>query len=60
MDSVLDVVAKGVMELWVNPPSASHMAGIWDRMIQTTRNVLVGVIKSHDETAHSWSTYSTV
>ena len=28
-----------------NPPAASHMGGIWERMIRTIRSVLTGIIK---------------
>ena len=30
-----------------NPPAASHMGGVWERQIKTTRKVLAGLMEEH-------------
>ena len=30
-----------------NPPGASHMGGVWERQIQTARNILAALLKTH-------------
>ena len=30
-----------------NPPSASHMGGVWERMIRTVRKVLLAIMPTH-------------
>ena len=42
---VRDVVHKKGIEWCFNPPTASHMGGVWERMIRTTRKVLNGLLK---------------
>ena len=42
---VRDAVDKKGIEWCFNPPSASHMGGVWERMIRTTRKVLNGLLK---------------
>ena len=42
---VRDVVHKKGIEWCINPATASHMGGVWERMIRTTRNVLNGSLK---------------
>ena len=33
---------------WIfNPPSASHMGGVWERVIRTVRKVLNGLLQEH-------------
>ena len=35
---------------WIfNPPSASHMGGVWERHIRTIRQVLAGILHEHSE-----------
>lgn len=41
MRAISEIFKKGSLEFKVNPPSASHMGGVWERMIRTARNVLV-------------------
>lgn len=31
----------------LNPPSASHMGGSWERLIRTTRTILVALVREH-------------
>ncbi|XP_067933074.1 uncharacterized protein [Watersipora subatra] len=47
--AVQDLTEKGMLEFKLNPPSASHMGGVWERMIRTTRNVLQPLLKSHSD-----------
>ncbi|XP_067941083.1 uncharacterized protein [Watersipora subatra] len=47
--AVQDLTEKGVIEFKLNPPSASHMGGVWERMIRTARNVLQSLLKSHSD-----------
>lgn len=42
-----ELTGDGGVKFSVNPPSASHMGGIWERMIRTARNVLQGLLKNH-------------
>ena len=30
-----------------NPPGASHMGGVWERQIRSTRNILATLLKTH-------------
>ena len=39
--------ARNGMEWKFNPPSASHMGGVWERLIRSTRNVLNGLLMEH-------------
>lgn len=32
-----------------NPPSSSHMGGVWERQIKTIRQVLAGILYEHGE-----------
>jgi hypothetical protein len=35
---------------WIfNPPSSSHMGGVWVRQIRTLRKVMAGILKEHGE-----------
>lgn len=34
-------------EFKLNPPNASHMGGVWERMIRTARNILKGMASTH-------------
>jgi hypothetical protein len=45
--AISDISQKGILEFKVNPPSASHMGGVWERMIRTARNVLKGMLRSY-------------
>ena len=44
---------------WIrNPPTASHMGGVWERQIRTARNILNALLKTHgrslnDEALHT-------
>lgn len=40
---------KGVLDFKLNPPSASHMGGVWERMIRTARNIFQSLLKAHGE-----------
>ena len=32
-----------------NPPGASHMGGVWERQIQSARNILAALLKTHGQ-----------
>ena len=33
---------------WIrNPPTASHIGGVWERKMRTTRNLLNALLKTH-------------
>ena len=36
-----------------NPPAASHMGGVWERMVQTTKRVLKSLLKEQDRDRRS-------
>ena len=44
---------------WIrNPPTASHMGGVWERQIRTARSILNALLKTHgrslnDEALHT-------
>ena len=40
-----ELTEQGVLEFKFNPPHASHMGGVWERMIRTARNVLSVLLK---------------
>ena len=44
-----ELTEKGVLKFKLNPPGASHMGGVWERMIRTARNVFQSLLKSHSE-----------
>ena len=37
------------LEFKWNPPSASHMGGVWERLIRTTRSILSSLIDQHGD-----------
>lgn len=45
--AISELTGDGVVKFKVNPPSASHMGGVWERMIRTARNVLQGLLRTH-------------
>jgi len=49
-DSVKNFLATqdcDLIELKMSVPSASHMGGIWERLIRTVRSVLSGLLEDH-------------
>lgn len=38
---------KGVLEFKLNPPAASHMGGVWERMVRTARSGLQDLLRKH-------------
>ena len=47
-------------EFKVNPPSASHMGGVWERQIRTVRSVLTGLLQQETATRLDTSSLRTV
>ncbi|XP_067947596.1 uncharacterized protein [Watersipora subatra] len=45
--AISEISEKGTLEFKLNPPNASHMGGVWERMIRTARNVLKSLLKNH-------------
>lgn len=45
--AIPELTEKGVLEFKLNPPGASHMGGVWERMIRTARNVLQSLMRNH-------------
>ena len=42
--------------LWRNnPPGTSHMGGVWERQIQSARNILEGLLKTHSHSLNDES-----
>lgn len=55
LESILDTKLKSFLDgrsctFKFNVPSASHMAGPWERMIRTIRNVMAGVLSEQAST----------
>ena len=46
--AIQKLTEKGILEFKLNPPTASHMGGVWERMIRTARNVLQNIMKNHN------------
>ncbi|KAK3702063.1 hypothetical protein QZH41_004213 [Actinostola sp. cb2023] len=44
---IRDKLRKQEIDWIFNPPAASHMGGVWERQIQTTRKVLAGLLQEH-------------
>lgn len=44
-----------VIEWRTNPPSASHMGGVWERQIRSVRNILTAMFKEHSQTLNDES-----
>lgn len=42
-----ELTQHGVLEFKFNPPTASHMGGVWERMIRSARNVLSTLLRKH-------------
>lgn len=42
---ISDFCAQREIKWTFNPPDASHMGGIWERMIQTTKRLLKALLK---------------
>ena len=40
---------KEGIELLFNPPAASHMGGVWERQIKSTRKILAGLMEEHGD-----------
>ena len=48
-DVIQDKLSKIGIDWIFNPPSSSHMGGIWERQIRTIRQVLTGILHEHSE-----------
>lgn len=44
--AIPELTEKGVLKFKLNPPAASHMGGVWERMIHTARSVLQSLLRS--------------
>ncbi|XP_014663229.1 PREDICTED: uncharacterized protein LOC106805948 [Priapulus caudatus] len=44
-DQIHEYLLKHEISWIYNPPGASHMGGVWERLIRTVRSVLTGVMK---------------
>ena len=44
-DKIVSELVKKQCVFRFNPPSASHMGGVWERLIRTVRNILCGLLK---------------
>lgn len=45
--AITELAQKNQMEFKLNPPNASHMGGVWERMIRSARNILKGMGRSY-------------
>lgn len=53
---ISDFCAQREIKWTFNPPDASHMGGMWERMIQTAKRVLKALLKEHVVTDEVLST----
>ncbi|KAJ8031990.1 hypothetical protein HOLleu_25384 [Holothuria leucospilota] len=51
-----DYLLQGEIEWRFNPPSASHMGGVWERLIRSTRKVINSVLREQVLTDEKLST----
>lgn len=45
--AIPELSKHGNLDFKLNPPTASHMGGAWERMIRTAKNVFQAVLKKH-------------
>jgi hypothetical protein len=48
-DRIRDFLLKNRIDWKFNPPAASHMGGIWERMIRSARNILSVLLAEHGD-----------
>ena len=46
-DQIRDFLSKANISWTFNPPTASHMGGVWERQIRSVRKVLTPLIREH-------------
>ena len=45
--------------IWINnPPMASHMGGVWEKQIRTTRGILNALVKTWSKILYNESLYT--